>query len=478
MPPSKAHLRATPRQNARSQFASTPRFLLSQSQRPVATQRNDSISSEEDVLDSFSSQRPAPTPARDSASRSRRKEVIEDSESELDLEQDFYHAQNHGPDNRANNEIPSSPPPDVAEMDAEVEDLFGPTNHHRAKRRRVSASASFDPDSGIATATPGPSKQRRKPHDFIETSSPQASPFPADSNTPSPSVPYRSIPKKQKQKVAEETPKPYPPSPTPATPATGPNKPSIRNYPRFLPPSSTSHPPPKPTFVLPRSPSPDQPDDPTIPTPFSPSSHALCRRGRQRSSAPSYLPSGMASEVRTWILEMGAMREQQVHARIAPNPQSGLQGRTQSDSDAGLSTCTRVLRIQNVRQFALGSCGPLAFLQGQAIETESGNGDMTSNPNPLSADDEPNARNVLLMGAPRLRPGELRPSSRVAKLRVGDVVGVLRGLVWEVGLQHSDDTALEKVISEHEQMLQGESESGGGRWLVGMEWEVLSGSDA
>ncbi|KAL4951441.1 hypothetical protein BDW69DRAFT_186394 [Aspergillus filifer] len=478
MPSSKAPKRATPGQNALSQFASTPRFLLSKPQRAVGTSRDDSTLLEEDVADPFSNAPPARTPARDSASRSRRKEVIEDSESDVDLEQDFYYDQQSGSGNGVGNEILRSPLPEMAEMDAEIEDLFGPATQHRSKRRRVSVSALSNPGPATVMASPGLSRQRqRKMHDLIETSSPNPSPYSPNPNPSSPSLPYRSTPEKQNQKhnnMAATTPRPQPSSPIPATPVTGLSKPStIRNYRRFLPPSSTVRPPPKPTFLLPRSPSPDQADDPTIPTPFSPSSHALRRRGRQRSTAPTYLPGEMASEVRTWILEMGSKREQQVHARTMPGAHLGLGSHTQPDGSADLSMYAFVLRIQNVRQSALGSCGPLAFLQGQVIEPGRGNDIVTSSADAQTNDDNDNAtRNVLLMGAPRLRPNELRPSSRVPELLANTVVGVLKGLVWEVGLGSPEDATFEAAVLERKQLLQYES----GRWLIGMEWEVISSS--
>ncbi|KAL4920984.1 hypothetical protein BDW62DRAFT_153169 [Aspergillus aurantiobrunneus] len=418
MPSSGTPFRAPPRQSARSQFASTPRFLLSQ---PAITQRRETENNHPILPEDDADQLPKPrrdlTPGRDIAPR--RKEAIEDPSSDLDLEQHSPQPPDNGV---GHGDIPSSPPPDMADVDAEIEDLFGPTRH-RTKRRRVSVN--------LAT----PEIQQRKPHDSIETSSPEASPFATD--PPSPSLPYRATPQK--------TPRP------PPTPAT--SKPSIRNYPRFLVSSSTQ-PPPKPTFVLPRSPSPDQADDPnSIPTPFSPSSHALRRRGRQRSSAPSYLPDGMAAEVRSWVLQMGTKREQQIQT---------TPGR-RSETDSSSVDTTRyslMLRIDNVRQSVLGSCGPLAFIQGQAMESSEDND---------SADND--TRNVLLMGAPRLRAGELHTFSRVPDLQAGDVVGVLRGLVWEIGVERDGSP-----VPGHEHILRCESKQtpGLGRWLVGMEWEVIS----
>lgn len=356
------------------------------------------------------------TPARDP--RSRRKEVIEDSGSDLDLEGDSHQKPDNGVEPGG---TPVSPLPDMIEVDAEIEALFGPTSNH-PKRRRISDLT--------MSAT-----QRRKPHDTIETSSPEPLPFATD--PPSPSLPFRATPRK--------TPRP------PATPTTG--KPSARGHPRFLI-SSSSQAPPKPKFSLPRSPSPEPADNSNaIPTPFSPSSRTLGRRGRQRSSDPSYLPGGMAAEVRSWVLEMGTKREQQVQATLGR--------RNEADSySINSNRYSLMLRISNVHQSALSSCGPLAFLQGQ---------DMASPEDSDPANDV--TKNVLLMGPPRLHPGEMRTSFRVPSLQAGDVVGVLRGLVWELGAE-SDA----RLILDHEQILHRESERspGLGRWLVGMEWEVIS----
>ncbi|OJJ03509.1 hypothetical protein ASPVEDRAFT_53889 [Aspergillus versicolor CBS 583.65] len=417
MPSSRTPLRAPPRSNARSQFASTPRFLFSQ--RPVARQKRaadrDNILPKDDTGLPQESHR-ALTPARDPPSR--RKEVIEDSGSDLDLDEDSHQRTDNGVSPRG---TPVSPLPDTSELDAEIEALFGPTSN-RPKRRRVSDLTA-------------PATQRRKPYDTIETSPPESSSFATD--PPSPSLPFRVTPQK--------TPRP------PATPITG--KSSARGHPRFLI-SSSSQAPPKPKFSLPRSPSPEQADNSNaIPTPFSPSSRTLRRRGRQRSSGPSYLPGSMAAEVRSWVLEMGTKREQQIQATL---------GRRNEEDSHSVNTnrYSLMLRISNVRQSALSSCGPLAFLQGQTMAS------------PEDFDPGNNVtKNVLLIGFPRLRAGEMRTSSRVPGLEAGDVVGVLRGLVWELGVK--SDT---NHIPDHEQILRRESERspGLGKWLVGMEWEVIS----
>ncbi|KAL5343388.1 hypothetical protein BJX70DRAFT_167593 [Aspergillus crustosus] len=448
MPSSRTPLRAPSGRNARSQFASTPRFLLSQRAvaRRVETDKIDSILSEDGAerVD-FQTSRSASTAPR--ALAPRRKDVIEDPSSELD-HGDESHQQPDNGNGTGSDDIPSSPPPAMADMEAEIEALFGPARHP-SKRRRVSLNQST------------PVLQKRKQHDFIQTSSPDHPPFPStadldldldpESNTemgpPSPSLPLRTTPQK---------------TPRPSTPAT--TRPSsTRTHPRFLI-SSTARPPPKPTFVLPRSPSPDPTDDPNaIPTPFSPSSRALRRRGRQRSSAPGYIPGGIASEVRSWILEMGTKREQQMHVAAT------LERRGEAEVETGVVNAPKyefTLRIRDIRQTALGSCGALAFIRGHDIGP-SEDGD--------SADDQ-GSRHVLLLGPPRARQGKLRTTSnRVPDLHAGDVIGVFQGLVWEVGVGAESDGS-GSPVPDHEEILRRESEQSSDlrRWFVGMEWEVIS----
>ncbi|CEL02840.1 hypothetical protein ASPCAL04003 [Aspergillus calidoustus] len=387
------------RQTARPQFASTPRFLFSQ--RSVDQykrhENSDSILSEDDA-NTFHLV-PTQTAPRGST---RQKDAIEDISSELGQEPDIYE---QPVDGEQAAEIPSSPPVDVPELDVELDTLFGPTRS-RAKRRRIS----------VDLATPTTQPQTKKPRDFVQSSSPEPS-FPA-AEPPSPSLPYRTTPITPRH---------------PATPATVTQ--SSRTFPRFrvlsssrpLPNTQTQQrvrpvagtPGPttrKPAFVLPRSPSPEQEDPNGIPTPFSPSSHALRRKGRQRSSAPTYLPGGMAAEVRSWILEIGTKREQQKQA--ARDARAG-----NDSSSVDMRRYSLVICLTSIRQSALGSCGPLAFIQGQEVlslgqEESADCGEPPRRP-----------RNVLLLGAPRSRPGELRTSAPAL-----------------------------------------------GRWLVGMEWEVVSSS--
>ncbi|KAE8152225.1 hypothetical protein BDV25DRAFT_73449 [Aspergillus avenaceus] len=388
-----------------SQFASTPRFILSQ------TPSNNRRGSDDDLIDAESPEStPLPTGRvrRDRDTRPIPKDVIEDSDELGQSDGD--------PDSNSEN---------AGEVDSEFEALFGPT---RAKRRRVSLEpVSLDPET--------PFTQRRK-RDNIQTSSPETSP------TRDRAVNH--IPPEATE--------------TPSTPA--PTKPSFRSNPRFVladsqlpsstqpqfstrvpastaPPSSTQR---KPAFVLPRSPSPSRGrEDPLIPTPFSPSARALGRRGR-RPGAPSYLPGGMAAEVRSWILEMGSKRDQMDLA---------------TEGVPDLQKYFLVVRVVEARQSSLANSGPLAFVRGRPVS---------------SLDDENiesqlETRNVMLMGPPRAR--QTTPG-----LGPGNLVGVHRGLVWEVDLDQTENTVPE--VGPEDTGSGKESIQMPGKWLVGMEWELIS----
>ncbi|PTU25195.1 hypothetical protein P175DRAFT_0498309 [Aspergillus ochraceoroseus IBT 24754] len=464
MPASATPSRPPIRSNTRPQFASTPRFLLSQraaGPRKEAPDDIDSILSSDDATsDPLPTPRPAP-PAGQFSHRPRRKEIIEDHGVEPD----------QITDQTAPGDNTTSPLEGTTKLDPEIEALLGPTSH-RTKRRRVLAN----------TVTPWMQSRQRLD---IPGSSPHQEP-----SSPSPSLPYCTPHHTRSAPTPQKTP-PQPP-PTPAT-----TKASGRSIPRFLvspfnpppPPPLSSQPvsrikhltetppsqsPParrKPGFVLPRSPSPSQTEDSSaIPTPFSPSSGTLHRRGRGHSSAPSYLPGGMAAEVRSWILEMGTKREQ---------PPMSADTRTRSEHGLfNMQRYTLVLRINNVRQSALGSCGPIAFVQGHPVTSL----DDTDANTGRSSDDSTERRNLLLLGAPRPRADkrlQFRSASpRVPDLKHGDLVGVCWGLVWELNSDNQQSGEQSTNMGSgvnYDQVLRSESARSPhlGKWLVGMEWELI-----
>ncbi|PKY06626.1 hypothetical protein P168DRAFT_302929 [Aspergillus campestris IBT 28561] len=414
------------------QFASTPRFLLSQ--RTSGPNRgtqdsNDSIDADDvDLLSTPVATKRGRTPA------TRREDVIDDRDDDSeDVD-----------DNGRRDTVSSSLPQDAGLLDEEFEALFGLTTD-RSKRRRVST-----PINNTET----PVQSRRKPP--IDTIVPSSPPSPAGSPAVEPDLytPGPSRPTATPMKVS--TPNTQPPS-------------ALRSQPRFvlsatdahpqssqLPPpgsrshlqSSTPNPPRKPAFVLPRPPSPSQVDNSAaaIPTPFSPSSRILGRRGRPRDGGPTYSAGGMAAEVRSWILDMGAKRDQANMTTVSSRPAPDVH-------DYALA-----VKVMSVQQTSLTSSGPLAFVRGHPILS------LSSEETQGQADSEP-TKNVVLFGSPRARPTasptEQVIRSRVPDLQPGSLIGVCRGLVWEIDLS---DLGLEGAVDS----------ASAGKWLVGMEWDLIS----
>lgn len=382
---------------------------------------------------------------RDAESTTRQREVIEDTAGD----EGIARPQRSGVSDEG---LDSSPPELEGDVDSEFEDLFAPTTTQRTKRRRLSL------DAGDET----PSRPQGRLQDDEPQSSwskPPVTPFPRS----------KALLQSQNVTVATAT-------PNPSTPATA--KPLFRHHPRFMlsanasqqPPSSqtgtpftpapipASQPPistqqrRKPAFVLPRSPPPSRADEDasSLPTPFSPSSRTLRRRGRPRNNAPAYVSGGMAAEVRSWVLEMGIKREQ-----------SDLNFST-SNTTRPYSIDTRkyllTARITSVRQAALASSGPLAFVQAQVISHP------TSKSEETGSENDYDSRNILLMGTPRSRsePYELKSES---------VIGVYRGLVWEIELREDDMDDL--LRDDSSQAGLADYQPSNERWLVVMEWDLL-----
>lgn len=140
----------------------------------------------------------------------------------------------------------------------------------------------------------------------------------------------------------------------------------------------------------------------------------------------------MAAEVRSWILEMGTKREQLIPT---PNPNYLL-----------------MVRVENVRQGGLGTSGPVAFVVGSCVGL-SGEQD---------AKDE-DSRNILLFGVPRSRPEGLSAEG-VPELKAGNLIGVHRGLVWEIELDKVDSQEPGSTDDSSAEME---------KWLVCMEWDLI-----
>lgn len=422
---------------------------------------------------------------------SRRKEVIEDSEEEEDDEVPLDSGQTLPSDNDGlEDQERGSAGTERSDIDAQFDELFPPTPG-RSKRRRVSG----DLDTSVQR------RGRTSDADPILSSSPEP-PSPSSGHSrsstplPNPILNRTTTPAPRRNEAAFETPRPAPPSSTTKTP--------FRSHPRFVfsASQSSSRPPPrprflaesstpaaatqssvqqrkKPAFVLPRSPSPSRAaEDPaSLATPFSPS----VRRGRSRRKTPEYLPGGMAAEVRSWILEMAVKREnlrQQQQQQHRPQPDSDNQEATQPDTGRYFLTA----EVETSRQAPLHGPGSVSFVRARPVRTESSR---ETSPPPREE-----KKNILLFGSPASQQGvSSRASSDAAtnapELNPNNVIGIHRGLVWEIELgtepsrreERGDSSAdhghegedIPSACPQQDHAKEGKTE----KWLVGMEWDLL-----
>ncbi|KAJ5210605.1 hypothetical protein N7491_010412 [Penicillium cf. griseofulvum] len=449
------------------QFAPTRRFLLSQS----ATQKED------DDIDVIDDDEPSSTrkvaqnpPATQSATRSRQRDVIEDSDDATDIKNIRIGARDV--DELPDDAIDSTPPEDSGTsgiLDAEFDALFAPVRDGN-KRRRVEVATpvvqsnltQFDAilSSPPQTANPPsdpldlPDQSRQSTTtwdmDTRRTPAPCARPFAAIASTPGNiKTPFRSRPRFMLSSTAKP--------------------PSSQSAPKFKPDTPGISPPErrKPAFVFPRSPSPN-PDAEDIPAPFSPSSRTLRRRGRNRDVVSNYIPGGLAAEVRGWILEMGTKRDQFQKPPLVQAPD-------QQAADASLEKLKMYFltaRVINVSHSALSGCGSLSYLQAEVLSG-----------NHLQGENSNAALNIMIMGPSRSKSA-VRPipshsdATMTPYLRKGDIVGIHRGLNWglELGTHFSEHRTPGRVSSQVSEC--GPSENDGHSeakesWVIAVEWDLI-----
>lgn len=388
-------------------------------------------------------------------SASRQKEVIEDSEEDeppLGLERCQLPAETV-----PNEPIDSSPPGLPAEaLDDDFEMLFGPDTEC-TKRRRLSPNHS----SSITSST----KPGRLKADAIPISSPEPpSPY---TNHPSSPGWSQAIPRRRQVAVPAETPG----SSTPGNMRT-----PIGSRHRFMLSATQQQPashvsphtpapasPPrkqKPAFILPPSPSVsrEQEGSPSLLTPFSPSSRRLHRHGRPRAVAPSYLPGGMAAEVRSWILEVATKQDQLNGSWMGSR--SAAKSRSPDNGNYLMA-----VKVEDARQGALCNSGPVTFIKGRQIPMDMETGFDDAQSGHVS-------RNIVLLGPPSSKRADERSSGQTSVVGPKDVVGVRRNLVWEVNL--NDSTAITEYVKPEKDAREDRISVGPAeKWLVGMEWDML-----
>ncbi|KAJ6157844.1 hypothetical protein N7470_005436 [Penicillium chermesinum] len=350
------------------------------------------------------------------------------------------------------NPISSTPPfePDTpGPLDAEYDALFAPVQAS-SKRRRLVADEQGTRDQPLlsareqASSSPDP---RRQTHEALDFSAPNRLPRTTSTEPDVHATPRLSA-------------KPS----TPGFVTPGNTKTPFRSKPKFMlsskkplssqpvykletPTATRQTSPPerrKPNFVLPKSPSPKKAID-DIPAPFSPSSRALHRRGRARAGVSAYAPGGMAAEVRSWILETGSKRENALPHRVST-----------IDTDNFATVISQYLvaaRVLHARHGFLSSSGPLVFLEAEKVSVTSNDGDAE-------------ILRLMVMGPPRSTP-YLVAAENPNYVQPGDLVGVHRGLAWDVDFQASGS-----------RRPQDPEQSEGEKWLVAMDWDIIREPDS
>ncbi|KAJ5220404.1 hypothetical protein N7468_009608 [Penicillium chermesinum] len=408
------------------QFANSPRFLLSQST-PRTSNQIDIVDDDEPL----STAPAAYTPQRSVAPR-RPRDVIEDSD---DIEFSRHRDLGQGDTNAIeDNPISSTPPfePDTPGPWMQIADEQG-TRDQPLLSAREQASSSPDP--------------RRQTHEALDFSAPNRLPRTTSTEPDVHATPRLSA-------------KPS----TPGFVTPGNTKTPFRSKPKFMlsskkplssqpvykletPTATRQTSPPerrKPNFVLPKSPSPKKAID-DIPAPFSPSSRALHRRGRARAGVSAYAPGGMAAEVRSWILETGSKRENALPHRVST-----------IDTDNFATVISQYLvaaRVLHARHGFLSSSGPLVFLEAEKVSVTSNDGDAE-------------ILRLMVMGPPRSTP-YLVAAENPNYVQPGDLVGVHRGLAWDVDFQASGS-----------RRPQDPEQSEGEKWLVAMDWDIIREPDS
>lgn len=437
-----------------SQFANSPRFLLSQS----TPQKKNGIEIVDDDDDCPSTAPAISKPLRSVAVSRQPRDAIEDSE---DWEPPRDRDLRQGRANDIQDDSFEDPPPPPLEpntpgpLNADYDALFAPVRNS-SKRRRLAADEQATPgchkrleDEEAFPKSPGtlsgsqrlfdspiaPNVPRYGNQDFDIHATPRPSARPPGQGLVTPGntkTPFRSKPKFM---LSSKKPPSSQPVYKPETPAASQ---------RISPPERR-----KPNFVLPKSPSPKKTVD-DIPAPFSPSSRALSRRGRPRSGLPAYTPGGMAAEVRSWILETGSKREQAV-------PQD-ISRAMRDDSNGIFGQYLIAARVLEARHGSFSSSGTMAFLEAEEL-TES-----------LNEQNSPNL-NLMMMGLPRTVPS-LWATDGPIYLRPGDLIGIHRGLTWDLELHGSPSLSMpDRQIPN--QSTSNSEDSQNENWLVVMEWDLI-----
>lgn len=164
----------------------------------------------------------------------------------------------------------------------------------------------------------------------------------------------------------------------------------------------------------------------------------------------------MAAEVRSWILEMGATRQQGAITHAG-----GAVGGGSPDLERYLVAA----RVVRARPAVLSNAGVLSFVTAEKVVV-------------LPTGDEVGKEfiNIVIMGPPRSKPPlhgtSLRANgSQTGFIHKGDLLGVHRGLAWHVTFEEYLALGISKDLRT-DQFPDDESINRK-QWLIAMEWDLI-----
>ncbi|EZG02728.1 hypothetical protein H106_07099 [Trichophyton rubrum CBS 735.88] len=428
------------------QFASTPRFLFGgNSSQPRRTA----------VVDEIDKGDQEGIHGLKRASATFHGEAIEDSDSEPEPVNNAGSISSGSGDNLSNQKVTSG---DACSSDDAMLLPLSPTHPKIKRRRQLSRTPSIEG---------GPEAKRRVPHgDDIVSSSLGSSPpaFVEDSRGPPSELNEQDIlTPTRKEPLHGQVPSSHPrfvvnkwqintPIPGKLNYSQGPH--------HGEPGASASTPRQKPRFVLPSTPEAahgkKRAGPVTSPSPFSPLARRP-RRGRGGSLAKlDFTPNGMATQVRNWILEIGARRQASGQPSSLPAALFSSAYPIISDNDTSLSQ----INVQD--KYCLNT-----KVRGMKYSTTcSARG--AGHPAPFilcnHGEDKKPLAQMLLFNPPLRAPPSTVSASNI--IQDGSSIGIRKGLAWEIEIdtlptpEHSgeDDSDIVKKTSR--------------RCWVGIEWDI------
>ncbi|KAK2759875.1 hypothetical protein FQN54_002609 [Arachnomyces sp. PD_36] len=495
--------------SARAQFASTPRFVLSQLPQHENPVEDDINGSDEEPPSSFS---PALRRGPKEPYLANRNDAIDDLEEEEEAPYDVRH-ESDGVAGGTDNETGSF----TGDLDIDTEfDILFPSTPSRRKRRRISPCPS-----------PPPRQLNRRTTEVDQISSASDASLPASPeqilNPASPgdaensdSAIYQNPSTPRPAATAARQPHQSINRPRFVFPLHSPFRPSQDTREDLVPPhmsstapvattASTSRPQrSRPHFILPPSPPTAHEDNSaafppiSIPEPFSPSRHRGRHDGQSRGTGTNFVAGGMAVEVRGWILEMGAKVQQQHQLREtnrSNNPQGNQDGDKYllssevDDARCGYKNGAEYPSGDVRARSGVGIQTPITLvrprnLRSAQAHTASGLGTGVDSP----------SRNLLLLGPPcsseTSTGNRAREENRIGEYPIvqkGSTIGVRRGFTWEIEVGGYNDATnddhnqtnttplrnnqVEPILDSTQGARQ--QKDSNRKWLVGVEWDVL-----